>query len=305
MRTFTTREKRIHHQFFKAVTRGEGIVSPLVFNLNKEFNPDYIFRSESVISKKTLQDLLKTIRMLNHEIYIRDVSFLGFPAYFIYIPGMSETSKLNYEVLKLHLEDIPKSRRIFYALDQATHEELLFLAKTIEKLLDFPDMTKEVIVKCIHNLSLKKEAILNHVDPESLLHMIYYRLGNIKASYTIFKNYLSHLLAPEDFQNPSPFVINHVCLLKFLEYMMKGDDLVEAKRKVDGEFESRVVEEVYPLLQDSIHLSKYLGIPRCDDCHTCDFENICDYGAMTDLIHKIQNLVNEYKFDPKVIKELL
>ncbi|MGA1790676.1 MAG: YcaO-like family protein [bacterium] len=305
MRTFTTREKRIRYQFFKALTRGEGIVNPLVFNHDTEFNPDYIFRSESVISKKQLQDLLKTIRTLNHEIYIRDVSFLGFPAYFIYVPGMSETSKLNYEVLKLHLEDIPISRRIFYALDGATSEELFFLAKTIEKLLDFPHIAKEAIVKSIHNLSLKKEAILNHVDPESLLHMIYYRLGNITASHTIFKDYLSNLLAPEDFQKPSPFVVNHICLLKFLEYMMKGDDLVEAKRKVDGEFEPRAVAEVYPLLQDSAHLSRYLGIPKCDDCHTCEFGNICDYAAITEFIRKIQDLVNECEFDPKMLKELL
>jgi len=304
-RNFTTSDKRIRHQFFKSLTRGEGIVNPLVFNNSRQFNPDNIFYSDSLISKQTLNKLIKIVRKLNYQIFIRDVSFLGFPSYQLYVPDMSETTKITYDTMVLHLRGIPIARKIFFNLEKSTPKELLFLAKTIEALLDFPYMEKKVLLKSIHNLSLKSKAILNHIDPESLLHMLYYRVGDVKASYAIFKKYLVYLLSPEQLQNPPPHVQNHICLLRLLEYMAEKDySLEDARKKVGKEIEPGIVEEVYPLLHNPSQMPKYLGIPQCDDCSCCDYQQICDYEEIRKFAEKVQTLVQKYPLNQRNVKKI-
>ena len=60
--------------------------------------PSYEYKGfDSQLSRDDDYDLrfmIKTIRRMGFNIYIRDVSFLGFPSYRIYIPGMSEINNI-------------------------------------------------------------------------------------------------------------------------------------------------------------------------------------------------------------------
>ena len=135
--------------------------------------------------------------------------------------------------------------------------------------------------------------------------MLYYRVGNVKASYAIFKKYLVHLLSSEQLQNPPPHIQNHICLLRLLEYIAEKDySLEDARKKVEKEIEARIVEEVYPLLHNPHEMPKYLGIPQCDDCSCCDYQQICDYEEITKFAEKVQTLVMKYPLNQRNVKKI-
>lgn len=302
-RHFSTREKRISHQYFKHLTLGADPVNPIIFNNNKKFNPNHIFRSESEINKKTLNTLVTMVHKLGYGIYMRDVSFLGFPSYHVYIPGMTETTRLDYNMLNLSLSGLPKAKKIFYNLAEPNTDELMYLTKTIQQLLDHPYIEKKDILPAIHHLLLTNEAVLNTVDPESILTMLYYRAGDITSAYTVYKDYLAQQL--ERMDKPRHTAKNHFCLVKFLEYMAAGYSLAEAKEKIEEEFGAKIIKGVYPLLKNPSGLSQYIGLPQCKECRSCRHQGFCSFKNMEKLVQKVQNRINRHHFNQYKIKECL
>jgi len=55
----------------------------------------WIKQTDKLTNKKLLKFILSKINLIEDDIYIRDVSFLGFPSVYIYIPYLSEQQKLN------------------------------------------------------------------------------------------------------------------------------------------------------------------------------------------------------------------
>ena len=103
--------------------------------LNKNFSYEYTgdawINSEiHLTNKKMLSSLIDKISILaNKEIYIRDVSFLGFPSVYIYIPNMS--------VLYRHDKNtIMKEINMLYWLNYSQKLSLFDFCKPIESLLD-------------------------------------------------------------------------------------------------------------------------------------------------------------------------
>lgn len=55
----------------------------------------WINQCKKLTNKKMLKFILSKINQIEDNIYVRDVSFLGFPSVYIYIPYLSEQQKLN------------------------------------------------------------------------------------------------------------------------------------------------------------------------------------------------------------------
>ena len=74
-------------------------------NIKYEFSPLIWCDSEKNYSNKELLDILinKAYPICQNDIYIRDNSFLGFPAYYIFIPEMSYISRKNFDYINKQL----------------------------------------------------------------------------------------------------------------------------------------------------------------------------------------------------------
>ncbi len=172
-RTFSTKEKRIDFQYYTQLSCGQAIIPPSVFDNSEQFNPTYLFEATEVTSNKCLKSLIDIVIKLGFTPYIRDVSFLEFCAYHVYIPGMSEIMQLNCDRIKLFHYDIPKATEIFYNINSAGNEEINFLINIIKELNDNPIVQKENILKFIYNLNFKQEVSLSGIEPENLLPILF------------------------------------------------------------------------------------------------------------------------------------
>lgn len=89
-----SREQKINEEFFKFIADGTGVLPNSILLST----PSYPFKELNWgLSKSDKSDLiyfLEKIDTLGFHTYIRDVSFLTFPSFYIYIPGMSEISSV-------------------------------------------------------------------------------------------------------------------------------------------------------------------------------------------------------------------
>jgi len=241
--------------------------------------------------------MLKVVQRSGHEVYVRDVGFLGFPAYQVYIPGMSEVTKRNCTELKLRFHDLPKARKTFYRLDKCSREDLISLIKTIEDILDDPYTGKRALFQKIHNLFLLGNATLNNVDLENVLALLYFKSGDVKSAHRVLDGYLKRRLATEQLHNPPEFVFDHFYLLRFFEYLAKGYNVEEANDILMKEYGRDTVENSYYALKDLSSLSADLGIPACEDCDFCEYRNVCSYDSLRHLVKRMQKRINDQHFD--------
>jgi ribosomal protein S12 methylthiotransferase accessory factor len=304
-RYFAGEKRRSQYQYYLSLRAGMGIVHPSVFDHSQPFNSESLSRSDSLISKNCLRTLLKIARRLGRDLYIRDVSFLGFPAFQVYIPGISEIIRLEHTDLAWRLLDLPRARKVFFSLDKSSPEEIFLLIKTIENLLDYPYIEKDLLFQKLHNLNLRGNVILNNVDLENILALLYFKSGDARSAHRVLENYIRRILTTEQFYNPPQFAQDHFCLLQFFEFSAERRSLDDAKDMLKNKYPEEIVAEIYNALKDLSRLPHYFGIPACIDCDACEYRPLCSIDHLRDLAERIQKRIDIRNFDHVRVREYL
>ena len=65
------------------------------------------FEARFLSHRHSLRRLVRGLRGTGHDLFVRACGFLGFPAYWVYVPELSPIYELNEEVLELLLRDRP------------------------------------------------------------------------------------------------------------------------------------------------------------------------------------------------------
>lgn len=304
-KNLSTARKRINYQFYKSLRSSSGIVHPVVFKNNAEFIPEHLFRSDDLIGKSVFKNLIKIAERLGCTTYIRDVSFLGFPSYHIYVHGMSEMIDLDPDDLILRLKTVKKAKKIFFSLNKADESQIRYLINALEKMRNDPYVDKDMILQLLHHLALEDGAVLNTLDPENLISLLYYKLGEYSSAYKVLDDYLKDKLGFDRYLNPSSFALRQLCLLKFYELRAKRYDLKTSKAMIENDFDISLIDEIYPVLEDSSLMADYLGIPECVVCETCKYNDMCCFEEIDTLAVQLQSQINLHSIDQNRIKAYL
>jgi ribosomal protein S12 methylthiotransferase accessory factor len=298
-RSFTDQVRRSEYQYFLSLRSLSGAVPPSVFDHSGPFDSKNLFQRSNVISRTCLRDLIRDILRKGYDIYVRDVGFLGFPSFQVYIPGMSEMFRLDVADLEWRLLDLPKARRAFFNLGACSPEETKLLIKTIENLLDFPyiDSDREALFQKLHNLHLSGDAVLNKVELENVLCLLYFKSGNARAAHRVLESYIRRRLRPEQFYDPPQFARDHFCLLRFFGLVAEGRGLDDAKDTVSHEFDEKTVHIIHQALKNLSKLPQYLGIPECDDCRHCAYRRACAIDRLRSLANSFRRLIRQASFN--------
>lgn len=253
------------------------------FNLNKEnhFN-DTITQGtghwpKSVFGEKTTYDfsgfeylvsenddtdldfLFRKIKELGYNLYIRNVSYLKFPSYYIYIPGMSENNKMHYadNSLLLTINNIKRSDR--HSLQQ--------LAEHLRLNKDFKGLF-------FYNLNYD----INELEPELFNVMLNYYINDIENAYSSINEYI------ESGKNENLYFL---CVRDFLlcrKEKMDTDSIKEyLMRFYDQETTGMVIKDFkYPE-----EIFNYYDLSNCFECQECQIHDKCTMREILTIIRKI------------------
>jgi ribosomal protein S12 methylthiotransferase accessory factor len=175
---FSSEEKRQEYIYLQNLKTGKANVNRQVFDHSEPFRESSLFFESDLTNGAVLKKLLDTALSFDTDILIRDVSFLGFPSFQVYVPGLSEVCNVSIMEFKLKAHDLPRARKILYNLKNSAKDDLKHLITTLENLIDDPFVGRENSFKTLHNLHITEDALLNNLDPENVLVILYYRLGD-------------------------------------------------------------------------------------------------------------------------------
>ncbi len=252
--------------------------------------PSYPYSTNSFFTGKTdchdLQYILAVIKKLGHEVYVRDVSFLNFPSYYIIIPGLSQFPIKSYHYI--YLSDTIKAFNQFRNIHLIKPHEFNCIVNELNSNYQYVKMLASSYQK---NFLYQENWDLNNLDLELFMFMLNYRVENYEKS--IF--YLEQFLKDKDlFEYEYYYTI-----LDYAKLRSKGIIDIEIHNILKN-IHPNEIEEVICDLNDPSKIFNNYDWPSCFDCDKCKIEKDCRFFESLRLLKKVKhqqknNLLNHTK----------
>lgn len=266
--------------YHSILTTGAG---PYPKSLFLDTQKSYEFKGlpgQSPMSNREKASFLMTlIRRLRFEIYIRDVSFLGFPAYFIIVPGMSETRLNSRERLRYLFDAIGREKSIS-CLNRSSEAQL----RTLSDRMRYPAEHNTVASKYL-GIPMKRGGALYRMTVGLVRSATQYRLGDIEGAFHEMARFIEFV---ENHDATVDLSYYH-CLRDYLWLRMElGEKTAPIRNTLLNIYKEDVVAQVTKDIELP-ELFDHLKLPNNWNCDGCDLRSDCQYEQIEVIQRCIKN----------------
>ncbi len=237
----------------KTCTRGVGQYPISLLSSTPSFPLSSIDKDWGVSDESDLKKLLDIYKELGHSVYIRDVSFLKFPAYSIYVPGIScpkglplsdnasfgYTSNMGASYLNLECTDNEHLKSIIQHFEQSPRG-----VKTVN----------------FYNT----EDFWSSYNQSLILSLLNYSIGNYRNAIEHFDAFMAD--SNFDTTQETRFF---KCIQGILYNKATGIDC-----ESNIIFDNDLYESALSFLEDK-HYLNFMKHSNCDNCSSCGIRNSC------------------------------
>lgn len=265
--------------------------------LLSETEPNYenAFIDHFINSQKSLDFITSKLIGCGYDIYVRDVSFLGFPTYSVYIPGMSEC--YTYDEVLAYYKLYVKTPPVLLQLPNAEKEWVEMYIQAMEDILKTGHFTlaygdndlDKFIKDSTKGLVLDFRSDLYILNLQYLLSLLYYKIGKYEQAMYYLDVYLNNLSENEKYLYNIAYFRCAVYYFKFLSQNKPSDVILESLRGMFGE---ELSNEILQDLENPDDVFQYLKLPTCGNCSTCSVCHECKYEEWKDVILKLQDKID-------------
>lgn len=280
--------------YYKTVIDGSGYYPKSIFAQKPTYDFDGYYLNQAHNSTEEVQNLTQFLLSKGYHIYIRDNSFLGFPAFYVYIPGMSE---LNY--IFSNTTDRIKSMKIYNGIDSLlrikslNYEELAALEKVI--------MTIENSEMSLSSFDPRNYFLYNTSDaledllPDIFKVMLYYKLGNIKKSYFAICHFIDKI--PDRKRTEFSY---YFAVRSYLKMLMDECPSEIIEKQMCFYHGRELGQEIIKDFADSQNIFQYFPLPNCFHCSECEISKDCKYFQVMEIVKRVkmknkENLISQQK----------
>jgi ribosomal protein S12 methylthiotransferase accessory factor len=225
-------------------------------------------------NKSDLKYLLQLVDELDTQIYIRDVSYLGFNSYYIVAPGLSQYKRNKSDYVIFNKMDF-----LFRNINNAsllTKNDLISLVSILEE--------KYVLIK--EKYINFEEIFIYNVDDDAtdltidlFLCLANYKLGNIDNAYLYLKNYLKD----KDVQG---YLYFYACK-DYFALLKNGRNKNEIQSYMDKIYGLELTSEVLEDMHDPNNIFKAYNLQFYFDCKNCDIKDF-KYFKVASILKSIE-----------------
>jgi ribosomal protein S12 methylthiotransferase accessory factor len=245
------------------------------------------FHRSGASNAALVADLFHRLRASENKLYIRQTAFLGFPAYRIYIPGMSE---VDTRLTRLILESramFSSIKTTLHSLAVKTEEEIARCAQDLEKLYQdcyyFLAGKGDVWPLYLMDLRLEPESESeSFFKIDFLLAMLFYRVGDYAKAVRYLEQHLQKenvITRAEDAET-----VYWRGVLALLRYKQEGmsDPLIEDS--LTDLFGQEVAVNVLNDFVERENIFSLFPLPQCGCCAQCAIQRHCSYPCWRERI---------------------
>ncbi|MBN1944204.1 MAG: YcaO-like family protein [Bradymonadales bacterium] len=283
-------------QHASTVQAGTGLLPSSLFAPT----PSYRFEGfEHPVSRSDREDLaflLAKLRQLDRDLLVRDCSFLGFPSYQLFVPGMSETDWVfDREGLVARLE-LLRTVGTLCNLPAAREEAVAQLAEAIEQDVRHVAMQPFSPGDWLPPHGLET---LHYLTTELLMVLLYLRTDRPDRAMRWMERYLQSVEEGQDEE-----LRYYRCVYDLLRLRATGvakPALSETLTLLHG---AELADEVLGDCSDPVAAFDQIPFPRCFDCPACEARMTCGYPALLSLLHRLRERHAAHPFDPALLIDL-
>lgn len=245
-------------------------------------------------SEGVLAFLLTILRKEALKLFVRDVSFLGFPSYFVYIPTLSELP--DWEERALAAAEASPPAETLLRLDNAGEEELRNVTAFFTKRAKNP-LSPHTNFASFTGIHLRDSPLATF--PRVILWAMFHhrhkewkkafdclalamRLNDYTALYRSAVKTLSAALR-QGLPTPAQFY----WLALYFKMKSEGCPEVEIESTLGHLYGPQLTRIMRQIVGDEERIFGSLAFPSCGDCGGCRIDGACDYENWKALVTKL------------------
>lgn len=263
--TFKCNIEKKHNKLINTLINGIGEY-PSNFFYNK---PDYAFKPfplEDATSNIRLSNyLINLIKFKNYNIYIRDVSFLGFPTYHIIVPGLSEIQSLKNEIAVNDSNNLLKIKKVFLKGYDYNNLVNIFLENHYSLLINPNNI-----------MGFSNDSLPWYFKYMGLYLTVHFLSeGNYTMSYEVLDSFLNSV-------DSSTYKMHDLtcCLLNYIGMKKEHTNTITIKNTLLNFYNSKLVNRIFKEFEYKKVIIEKLN---CFNCKNCKYNQKCTYPQKRDL----------------------
>ena len=230
---------------------------------------------ETYSNKHMLYYLYNILKNKGYDILVRDVSFLGFPAYHVVVPSFSEIPDLSIKTI-ITYSTAMKVKRIARNLKHSTDEELLEIISYMLHGDDESFTYQDSIVKIL-DLPLMNGFPWHGMKKDIFIASAYYRMGRLHKAYETMDSYIQSA----DMNKKDVGITYFKCVRDYFGMRADGiSDEDQIKNLLKVFYTENMVCKVIAELRDPNDVFKNCESLNCFKCSDCEWQKCCLYPKM-------------------------
>lgn len=250
---------------------------------------------------KAFNFVTKRINDFGGRVFIRDVSFLGFPSFHVFVEGMSDT--LISPFTDRQAENMFKRskkqsvRGCILHLTRASEEEISNCVTALEtewkaaeddpiqyelrKETPFFSWASGLIISPFWNCSFLEQG-------DFLLSLLFHRIGDYKRAFKYLRDNLQR--TGYNLQNSRYFE----GALEYFRLMAEGWKVPDIQRHLREMFNDDLTEEITADLSDRKNAFQYMRLPDCMQCDKCPINEFCHYEDWLRIQNTVRSKLSQF-----------
>lgn len=257
--------------------------------MDTAYNPDVFFTpfKQDLNSPAARWSCMKQLLKQHFkQVYIRNLSFLGFPTWRVFIPEVSEIHGFGRTISFDIIKELDIIKQMLLQLPILNNVQLKKLIRQLESylIIDGPMQDLSEIFMHLTQIHVVPRSFVSKLTLFSLLGLLYAAMHD----WVDAKKYFMLALANAQNKQQNDRITYCTIMVLFIDGMMNGLDKNSIKQQLLSYFEWIDVQRVLnPFLKDAGNIFKHLNFPVCGDCNSCALQVDCYYNTYKTINSKI------------------
>jgi len=278
----------------KFIINGEGVFPKSLFenDYSYNFNPEVFSLKETY--KEEVQSLINIFLTQGFDVYIRDVSFLGFPSFYVYVPHISLFGRKTFS-------DSSNTKSLTDTVNQDQIEDVFFPTASLLNSKNRIKMFLNIVapngqnkfsgakMKDLLRLDFNYDSYWFLLPLSYFLTIFFYIIGE----YGNAIKYLQIFMEETDNKNDSYYK----SIFNYFAYLEKGVSNEHILKNIPKEI-IESFSSVDTIISD-------IDLPNCPNCDDCKLINDCKTTSNIKMAGRISKAMNKNQIDQNYLQEYL